>query len=239
MKRLNKISPLPKSHEIIWWVCRILLFVWGVWGLMHGYTSEFVQAVFAIIFTHLWDMFQLFGGKSFITKYPYRMQTMLNMFICFGCVVGSTINSRTDFTGIDIPEHIFAGYLSCVGAFVLADIVQGEKYPIKISLQSLFALTGAITVLVGWEVYEFTMDRLYGFVMQHGQVPYGEGLTDTMVDLLLGAGGALVAMFLEAFRRAGFIGKNKTEVRAKVKAEREIAKAEKAARYAQMQEANK
>ncbi len=197
---------------------------------MHGYTSEFVQAVFAIIFTHLWDMFQLFGGKSFITKYPYRMQTMLNMFICFGCVVGSTINSRTDFTGIDIPEHIFAGYLSCVGAFVLADIVQGEKYPIKISLQALFALTGAITVLVGWEVYEFTMDRLYGFVMQHGQVPYAEGLTDTMVDLLLGAGGALVAMFLEAFRRAGFIGKNKKEVRAKVKAEREIAKAEKAAR---------
>lgn len=239
MKRLNKISPLPKSHEIIWWVCRFLLFVWGVWGLMHGYTSEFIQAVFAIIFTHLWDMFQLFGGKSFITKYPYRMQTMLNMFICFGSVVGTTINSRTDFTGIDIPEHIFAGYLSCVGAFVLADIVQGEKYPIKISLQALFALTGAITVLVGWEVYEFTMDRLYGFVMQHGQVPYGEGLTDTMVDLLLGAGGALIAMFLEAFRRAGYIGKNKAEVRAKVKAEREIAKAEKAQRYAQMQEANK
>ena len=70
MKKLNRIKPLAKGHQITWWVCRFLLFVWGVWGMMHGYTSEFVQAAFAIIFTHLWDMFQLFGGRSFITKYP-------------------------------------------------------------------------------------------------------------------------------------------------------------------------
>lgn len=227
MKKLNKITPLPKAHEITWWVCRILLFVWGVWGLIHGYTSEFIQACFAIIFTHLWDMFQLFGGKSFITQYPYRMQTLLNVFICFGCVVGTTINSRTDFTGIDIPEHIFAGYLACTGGFVLAEIIQGKKEPIKISLQSLFAFTAAISVLVGWEVYEFTMDRLYGFVMQHGQLPYGAGLTDTMVDLLLGAGGALVAMFYESFKKAGLVGKGRKEIRVKVVAEREKFKAEK------------
>lgn len=112
---------------------------------------------------------------------------------------------------------------------MLAEIVQGKKEPVKISLQALFAFTSAITVLVGWEVYEFTMDRLYGFVMQHGQLPYGVGLTDTMVDLLLGAGGALFAMFYESFKKAGLVGKGRKEIRAKVVADRARFKADKRA----------
>ncbi len=228
MKKLNRIPPIGKGHKITWWVCRGLLFVWGVWGMLHGYTSEFVQATFAIIFTHLWDMFQLFGGRSFITKMPAYMQTLLNVFICFGCVVGTTLNTRTDFTGVDIPEHIFAGYLACTGAYVLSEIMQGDKQPIKISVQALFSLGFAVSILVGWEYYEFTMDRLYGFVMQHGQVPYSHGLTDTMADLMLGTGGALVAMFTEAFRRVGIIGgKDRHERRAAYLAQRAEVKREK------------
>ncbi|MCM1364372.1 MAG: hypothetical protein NC122_03995 [Faecalibacterium sp.] len=231
MKKLNRIKGLPKSHEITWWVCRILLFVWGVWGMLHGYTSEFIQACFAIIFTHLWDMFQLFGGKSFITKVPYSIQTMLNIFICFSCVVGTTINTRTDFTGIDVPEHIFAGYIACMGGFFLADIMQGKKEPIKISVHAMFSLCFSVTLLVGWEFYEFTMDRLYGFVMQHGNEPLAEGLTDTMVDLILGSVGALAAMFIGAFERVGIIGKNKAAIRAEYKAKREEFKKEKERLY--------
>ncbi len=228
MKKLRKIEPLSKGHIITWWVCRALLFIWGVWGMLHGYTSEFVQATFAIIFTHLWDMFQLFGGRSFITKYPAYLQTMLNVFICFACTVGTTLNTRTDFRGIDIPEHIFAGYLAATGAFVLADIMQGQKQPIKVSVQAIFSLGGAMCVLVGWEYYEFTMDRLYGFVMQHGQVPYSYGLTDTMIDLMLGTLGALAAMFIEAFRKVGIIGgKGRRERREKYLAERAEIKKEK------------
>ena len=228
MKKLRRIPHLSKVHQIIWWVCRALLFIWGVWGMLHGYTSEFIQATFAIIFTHLWDMFQLFGGRSFITKMPAYMQTLLNLFICFGCVVGTTLNTRTDFTGIDIPEHIFAGYLACTGAFVLCEIMQGEKEPIKISVQALFSLGFAVSILVGWEYYEFTMDRLYGFTMQHGQTPYSHGLTDTMADLMLGTGGALAAMFIEAFRRAGLIGgKDRHEKRAAYLAMRAEVKKEK------------
>ena len=232
MKKLNRIPKLSKATEITWWTCRALLFIWGVWGMLHGYTSEFIQATFAIIFTHLWDMFQLFGGKSFITKYPHYMQTLLNVFICFACVVGTTLNTRTDFTGIDIPEHIFAGYLACTGSYVLIEIIQGEKHPIKISAQALFSIGFSVMLLVGWEFYEFTMDRLYGFVMQHGQVPYGTGLTDTMIDLILGSGGALAAMFIEAFRRVGLIGgKNRHALREKYKKEREEFKREKELKY--------
>lgn len=230
-KKLNRIPPLSKKTQYVWWGCRLALFIWGVWGMLHGYTSEFIQATFAIIFTHLWDLFQLLGGQSFITKVPSYLQTMLNVFICLACVVGTTLNTRTSFEGIDIPEHIFAGYLATTGAFALSDIMQGEKKPIKVSVQALFSLGMGVTLLVGWEYYEFTMDRLYGFVMQHGQKPYSAGLTDTMVDLMLGSGGCLVAMFVEAFRKVGFYGKGKEErrsaylkERAEIKKEKELRK---------------
>lgn len=214
MKKLNQITPLSKTTMIIWWTCRALLLIWGIVNLFYGYTSQFVQAVFAIIFTHLWDMFQLFGGKSFITLVPAYLQTELNIFICFGCVIGSTINEHTDFTGIDIPEHIFAGFLACSFGFVLSDIMQGERKKIKPAVQALFGFAFGVALMVGWEFYEFTMDRLYGFDLQHA-LPYAQdGLLDTMVDLILGAGGSLAAMFAEAFRRTGLIGFGREEKRA-------------------------
>ena len=232
MKQLNRIPVLPKGHIVCWYVCRVALFLWGTWGLLHGYTSEFTQACFAIAFTHLWDLFQLFGGRSFITRYPYQLQTMLNCFICFSCVVGTTVNTRTAFRYIDIPEHLFAGYMACYGAFFLAEIMQGKKRPLKVSVQGLFAFNFAVAVLVGWEFYEFTMDRLYGFVMQHGEQGV-HGLTDTMTDLILGTTGALTGMLVEWFRRVGLIGKNRAAVRAEYKKQREAFKKEKARLYAE------
>ncbi len=227
MRKLRRITPLSKGEQITWWVCRAALFIWGVWGMLHGYTSEFIQATFAIIFTHLWDMFQMFGGKSFITKVPSYLQTMLNVFICLACVVGTTLNTRTDFTGIDIPEHVFAGYLATTGAFVLSGIMQTQKTPIKVSVQALFSLGFGVAILVGWEFYEFTMDRLYGFVMQHGQIPESYGLTDTMIDLIVGTAGCLLAMFIEAFRKVGLLGKGKEERREAFLKEREQVRREK------------
>lgn len=218
--KLNKITYLSKTEQIIWWICRLALFIWGVSGLFHGYTSEIIQATFAIIFTHLWDIFQIAPGKSFIKKVPSYLQTMLNIFICFACVVGTTLNTRTDFTLIDLPEHCFAGYLATTGGFVLCGIMQGDKHPVKVSVQALFGLGFGLGILVGWEFYEFTMDRLYGFVMQHGQLPQAEGLTDTMVDLIVGSAGCLAAMFVEAFRKVGLFGKGKEERRKAFREER-------------------
>jgi hypothetical protein len=228
MRKLRRIAPLSKGEQITWWVCRAALFIWGVWGMLHGYTSEFIQATFAIIFTHLWDMFQMFGGKSFITRVTYQARTMLNLFICFGVVIGYVLNTKTNFPYVDIIEHFISGVVASYFAYDFAVAFQGRSRHLSPGLASLFALCFSCFILVGWEFYEFTMDRLYGFTMQHGQIPYSYGLTDTMIDLIVGTAGALVAMFIEAFRRVGIIGgKGRHERRAKYKAERAEVKAEK------------
>lgn len=204
MKKLNKIPAIPASHQITWWVCRAALFIWGTVLLFLGYTTEFLEAIFAIIFTHLWDMFQLFGGKSFITRVPYQIMTYLNCFIAFGVVVGTTVNKFTSFDYIDIPEHFFAGFIAAAGGYELAVIIQSKQPKdkrISPALASLFALCFAVTITIAWEYYEFTMDKLYGLNLQNSAYNSESGLIDTMVDLILGSAGALTGMFVTAFTK--------------------------------------
>lgn len=204
MKKLNRIPIIPASHQVTWWVCRAALFIWGTVLLFLGYTTEFLEAIFAIIFTHLWDMFQLFGGKSFITKVPYSIMTYLNCFIAFGVVVGTTVNKFTNFDYIDVPEHFFAGFIAAAGGYELAVVIQSKQpkdKKISPALASLFALCFAVTITIAWEYYEFTMDRLYGLNLQNSAYNSESGLIDTMVDLILGSAGALTGMFVTAFTK--------------------------------------
>lgn len=197
-KTFNRIPVLPKAHQLTWWTCRGLLFVWGTVMLFSGYTTEFLEAIFGIIFTHLWDLFQWLGGKTFITRVPYRIQTMLNVLICFGVVVGTTVNKFTTFDYIDIPEHYMAGFIATAGSYDLAVIIQDKRPKDKVlspALAAMFALAFGVTLLVGWEFYEFTMDRLYGLNLQRSYFYTEAGLIDTMVDLIFGAAGSLTGMF--------------------------------------------
>ena len=77
MKKLNNITPIPLLHQIIWWVVRAMLLIFAVHGLFTNSVTEFLMGMFSIAFSHLWDMFQLFGGKSFITRVSYSGQTLL------------------------------------------------------------------------------------------------------------------------------------------------------------------
>ena len=202
-KTFNKIPVLPVSHQVIWWVCRGAIFVWGVVMLFSGYTTEFLEAVFGIIFTHLWDLFQWLGGKTFITQVPYMLQTMLNVLLCFAIVVGTTINKFTTLDIIDIPEHFMSGYIATAGSYELAIIIQQKrpKEMLSPALAAMFALAFGVMLLVGWEFYEFTMDRLYGLFLQRSVFDSEVGLVDTMVDLIVGAAGSILSMFVTAFSK--------------------------------------
>jgi len=212
MKKLNAIKPIPKKDMVIWWICRGALLIWGVQSLFFGYTTQFLQALFAIAFTHLWDMWQLFGGRSFITKVPYYFQTQLNIFICLGCVVGTSLNLYTSFTHSDVPFHFFAGYIGACFGYDFAVIIQGNKGRLSPAVASLFALSISIAILVGWEFYEFTMDRLYGLNLQRSTPTSEIGLIDTITDLIIGSVGALAGMFITAFKRNGKLGKKKEKI---------------------------
>lgn len=202
----NSFGYLPKSHKILWIALRVIILAWGIYGLFHGSVVEFLEAIFAIIFTHLWDFFQIFGKKSFIIEVDYLAQTMLNIFIFVAVCIGTTLNNRTTFEHFDLVTHFGSGFLSAWFGYDFANIVYRKRGDLGPAMSSLFSLSFALSIAVGWEVYEFTMDKLYKMTLQRGN-------DDTMVDFIACAIGAVLAMFLVAFLRNGIIGKNKEEIK--------------------------
>ena len=197
---------LPKNQRILWIALRIVILGWGVYGLFHGSVVEFLEAIFAIIFTHLWDFFQIFGKKSFIIEVEASTQTMLSLFIFIAVCIGSTLNNRTTFEHFDIVTHCASGVLSAWFGYDFANIIYRKRGDLGPAMSSLFSLAFALSIAVGWEIYEFSMDKLYGMTLQKGN-------TDTMVDFISCAVGAVITMLFVSFLRNGIIGKNKEKVK--------------------------
>ncbi len=211
----NSFGYLPKSHKILWLILRIVILGWGIYGLFHGSVVEFLEAIFAIIFTHLWDFFQIFGGKSFIIEVDYTIQTMLNLFIFVAVCIGSTLNNRTNFEHFDLFTHFGSGFLSAWFGYDFANIIYRKRGGnLGPAMSSLFSLAFSLSIAVGWEIYEFSMDQIYGLTLQKGN-------TDTMVDFICCAAGSIIAMLLVAFLRNGIIGKNKEKIKEQRRFEKE------------------
>ncbi len=226
MKKLNQINRVPMPQLVLWWLVRASLLIFSVWGLLHGSTTQFLMGLFAIAFSHMWDMWQLFGGRSFITRVGYFSQTLLNLFLFFGIIIGYVLNTKTNFAYVDLVEHFMAGMVAAYFAYDFAVAFQGRTRHLSPALASMFAICFAVFLCVAWEFYEFTMDRLYGYTLQQSFILDEGGLVDTMVDLILGGAGALIGMFFVAFSKNGIIGKNRKAVRAAVKAQSQADRAE-------------
>ena len=205
---------LPKNQRILWLTLRIVILCWGVYGLFHGSVVEFLEAIFAIIFTHLWDFFQIFGKKYFIIEVEASTQTMLSLFIFIAVCSGSPLNNRTTFEHFDIVTHCASGVLSAWFGYDFANIIYRKRGDLGPAMSSLFSLAFALSIAVGWEIYEFSMDKLYGMTLQKGN-------TDTMVDFISCAVGAVITMLFVAFLRNGIIGKNKEKVKEERRLENE------------------
>lgn len=214
MKKLNSITPIPKAHQIIWWVCRAFLLAFSIYGILNNSVTMYLMGLFSIAFSHLWDMFQLFGGKSFITRVNYFSQTLLNIFITYSCIA-YILNSRTNIAFLDIISHISSGIIAAWFGYDFAVVFQGKKRHLSPALASFFALTFSLFIAVAWELYEFTMDRVYGYTLQTSDIISERGLVDTMGDFICCAIGSVLGMFLVAFYRNGIIGgKNRKKLRA-------------------------
>ena len=228
-KKLNKIGAVPMPQLVLWWVIRASLLGFSIYGILHGSTTQFLMGLFAIAFTHMWDLWQLLGGKSFITRIGYFPQTLLNIFIGFGVVIGYVLNTKTNFAYTNMIEHFLAGVVASYFAYDFAIVFQGKSRHLSPALAAMFSLLFAVFISVAWEFYEFTMDRLYGYVLQKSDILSEAGLIDTMLDLILASAGGLFGMFFVAFSKNGIIGKNRKAVRAAVKAQ---SKADRAAELA-------
>ncbi len=181
----------------------------AVYSFVHGDLVMGFESVFCFIFTHLWDMFQVFGNGSFIEEVQPVTQTSLNLVIFIGIVFGSYLGFFDRFMWFDEFMHIMSGFVCAVFGYDFAVIIQRKKGECAATLAAIFALMFALSIAVGWEFYEFLMDTLHGTNLQLARAgeetamfdlakyrnEYGYlGLVDTMTDMMMNTIGGLVGM---------------------------------------------
>lgn len=205
----DPINEIPKVQFIFWIIVRISMIVCAAYSFIHGDKVMGFESVACFIFSHLWDMFQIFGGESFIIEVPPLSQTLLNIIIFIGIVFGSYLELFDKTWWFDNFMHILSGFVCASFGYDLAVILQRKKGKCSIILAAMFGLMFALSIAVGWEFYEFLMDSLHGtnlqlskagpetamFDMSKYHNEYGYlGLVDTMTDMMMNAVGGIVGM---------------------------------------------
>lgn len=205
----DPIDKIPRAQLIFWIIVRLSMLICAGYSFIHGDLVMGFESVFCFIFTHLWDMFQVFGNGSFIEEVPPLSQTMLNLIIFVGIVIGSYMGLFDNLWWFDIVMHTLSGFVCAVFGYDFAVIIQRKKGQCAATLAAIFALMFALSIAVGWEFYEFLMDTLHGTNLQlskpgaeteifdltkyHNEYGY-LGLFDTMTDMMMNTGGGLVGM---------------------------------------------
>lgn len=207
----DPIEKVPKGQLIFWIIVRIIMVCCAVYSFVHGDLVMGFESVFVFIFSHLWDMFQVFGNGSFIEDVPPISQTALNFIILMGILFGSYLEWFDKFWWYDEVMHCFTGIVSAIFGYDFAGIIQKKKGKCAITLSAMFGLMFALSIALGWEVYEFLMDTLHGTNLQlakegaetamfdlakyRGEYGY-LGLVDTMKDMMMNACGGVIGMIM-------------------------------------------
>ena len=58
----DPISKIPKVQLAFWLLVRLAMLICAGYSFIHGDTVMGFESIFCFIFTHLWDLFQIFGN---------------------------------------------------------------------------------------------------------------------------------------------------------------------------------
>ncbi|NWO04180.1 MAG: hypothetical protein HLX50_00315 [Alteromonadaceae bacterium] len=143
--------------------------------------------------------FPVLFERRFRIHIPPELQLAAIGFVFASLFLGEVHGYYTRFWWWDILLHTSSGFLLGILGFLLVHIMnETEKLQLhmKAGFVAFFAFLFALGMGALWEIFEFTMDSLFGMNMQKPMLDDPSGLTDTMWDLIVDALGALIVSFL-------------------------------------------
>jgi len=133
--------------------------------------------------------------RRFRVHIPPQFQLFAIAFVFASLFLGEVHGYYTRFWWWDIALHTMSGFLLGIVGFLLVHLLNETEeigLQMKPGFVAFFAFLFALGIGTLWELFEFTMDSLLGMNMQKPMFNDPSGLTDTMLDLLVDAVGALV-----------------------------------------------
>ncbi|WP_407496606.1 hypothetical protein [Pseudooceanicola sp. MF1-13] len=149
-------------------------------------TARYSLAFVALVTLGL-SMLPVYVARWAGIRVPPSFMLAVVAFVGGTIFLGEVADFYNRFWWWDIAMHggsaIGFGLIGFVLVFMM---FQGDRFAAPPSAVAFFAFCFALAIGAMWEVFEFTMDELFGFNMQKS------GLRDTMGDLIVDMIGALI-----------------------------------------------
>ncbi|MFO8024067.1 hypothetical protein [Thiohalophilus sp.] len=172
----------------------VLLFLMAVELILTLYNGLWLSAIL-IMAIMLVVLSPAIIGRHFQITVPAEFQLLAVLFVFASLFLGEIRRYYDRLWWWDIALHASSGLLLGLLGFLLIYILN-ENRRIELHLRpgfmALFAFLFAVTAGTLWEIFEFAMDYFVGTTMQKPMLGDDSGLTDTMLDLVVDAVGALL-----------------------------------------------
>ncbi len=169
-----------------------------------GISNVFLSVLVIILFSVPWMI-----ESRFKLDIPNYIEILVLFFLFASIVLGNIHGWLVDVDGYDKVLHTVSGITISIIAFEIIHFYnnsRSKEAQMHPGLVAIFALMFSMTLLVVWEFYEFAVDTISYQIdpdtlrnMQRYQwdnsslfYPQDYGLMDTMLDLIVGAAGAIV-----------------------------------------------
>ncbi|MBU2889475.1 hypothetical protein [Celeribacter halophilus] len=194
---LAKARKQPLVMKLVW-VALLGEFVAGL--VTARYTSSFIA-----LGTFGLTLMPILFARRFHIYIPRSFMAGIVLFIFATLFLGEVGDFYNRYWWWDVVLHggsaVGFGLVGFVAIFML---FQGDRYAAPPWAMGLFAFAFAMSIGAIWEIFEYSMDQIFGTNMQKS------GLQDTMWDLIVDAGGGLVGAISGAiyvrWGRAPFAG---------------------------------
>jgi hypothetical protein len=119
--------------------------------------------------------------------YPIEIWVVVLLFVMAALIFGEIFNFYYKFYWWDDILHVLSGFVIAMLAFIFIKQLNDNRHVnLNPFFAVLFAVSFSMAIAVIWEIFEYTMDQLFGTNMQK------TGLDDTMHDLIVATIGAMI-----------------------------------------------
>lgn len=185
-------SDRPKVRHLVAEAGRVLRVLW--FGLFATSATALFLGRFSLAFVALGTLAltltPIVLANRLSVRLPMPFLIGITLFVIASVFFGEALDFYNRVWWWDLALHSSAAVgFGILGFLFVFMLFEGDRYaapPFAIAF-----ITFCVAMMIGamWEIFEFSMDQLFGLNMQKS------GLRDTMGDLILNAGGGLVASF--------------------------------------------
>jgi hypothetical protein len=176
-------------HRTVSLILKAILLVGFVLSLVQGRFLHAVTTLGIIIVTLL----PVVLSRRFDVRIPPEIEVLAVIFVYAALFLGEVQDFYTRYWWWDVVLHGSAGFLLGILGLLLVHVLnetEHVEFYMRPRFVALFAFMFAVGMGALWEIFEFGMDQIFGLNMQKS------GLEDTMWDLIVDTGGALLVSLM-------------------------------------------